>query len=88
MCPCHGKMLTHVRGTGKQGEELECSPLAALQHHRESARTVPHLSGLRGRGDPIPWLPSGHGQGPGTLPGVAVPGGQAGLPFTKPELMG
>lgn len=41
MCPCHGKMLTHVRGTGKQGEELECSPLAALQHHRRECSDSP-----------------------------------------------
>lgn len=32
-CPCHGEVLTCVRGNGKQGEELECSPLAAPQHH-------------------------------------------------------
>lgn len=33
----HAHVMTkgwpHVRGNGKQGEELECSPLAALQHH-------------------------------------------------------
>lgn len=39
-CPFHSKMLTPVRGNGRQGEELECS-LAALQHHWREALDSP-----------------------------------------------